>query len=1106
MSITSRRAEDILLAALALPVMERDDFLARSCGGDRATVERVRALIEGYEMHSAFLESPAAEEPLPAEPRPGEQIGPYRLVEKIGEGGFGVVFLAEQTAPVRRRVALKLIRLGLDTREFIARFAVERQALALMEHPNIARVFDAGATERGRPYLVMEFIAGQPVTHFCDEQRLSLRARLELFLEICGAIQHAHQKGVIHRDLKPSNILVASEGGRAMPKLIDFGIAKATRERLGEHPVVTQQLALIGTPAYTSPEQMEVDGRAVDTRSDIYSLGALLYELLAGLPLFDRDVLKRASFDELRRTIREAEPPRPSVRVGARPPAQRDEIAARRGVSPDKLVAHLRTDLDWIVMRCLEKDPARRYETAATLAADVRRHLKNEPVAARPPGTAYRLGKFFRRHRSGVFAGLAIVGVAAAGLLVTTLQTRRAWRAERAQEELRLAAQRAEQAVAAQAQRLEKIRWARDTLLPEINRLMKRNDIVQAFALAKQVEEFLPDDPALASLWPLISATVAVETTPAGADIYAKPYDRPAAEWQYLGKSPLQDVQLPRVVHRWRIEQEGHVPVEKADGWFWPFTGRRVGCTLYPKEANPAGMVHVELKDSPPMLDKPPANLADFWIDQHEVTNREFMAFVAGGGYLTEKFWKQSFVGDGSTLSWADAMALFRDRTGQPGPAGWSDGTYPEGQADYPVTGVNWFEAAAYAEFAGKRLPSVAHWQAAARRSEAEYLLAFANCSSDGPARVGASQGITWCGAVDMAGNAKEWCWNETSGGGRFLLGGGWAEADYMFTQREPCSPFDRGAQNGFRCIKTEAPQAGSKGVDGPIPPENVRDYAAERPVSDEKYEAIKQRYAYDKAPLDSRLEGVAVEGPRWRRERVSFNAAYRGERVEALIFFPRSARPPYQALIYFPGTGARLQNAIESARDMPVVEALLHTGRAVVYPVLEGTYERRLSPQDAPRGVVERSELWIRMVQDARRTVDYLETRTDFEPGATAFAGLSLGAVMGPIVCAVDDRFKANVFLSGAFLGRKEQEVTDPFTFAPRVTQPTLMINGRQDFIYPLETSQRPLFDALGTPAEHKRLRLVGASHFFPVAQVTSDIREWLDRYLGPVSEAAGK
>jgi serine/threonine protein kinase/dienelactone hydrolase len=1094
--------EEIFSAAIALPASERSAYLASHCGDDPMTLERVRALIDGYEKNSAFLESPAgAGEPrlardfagtLPREPEPGDEIGHYRLVERIGEGGFGVVYLAEQTAPVRRRVALKLIRLGLDTREFIARFAAERQALALMDHPGIARVFDAGATDTGRPYLVMEFIRGQPITRYCDEHCLSLRTRLELFLQVCGAIQHAHQKSVIHRDLKPSNILVTDEGGGPAPKLIDFGIAKATREPLTERSLYTQRHAFIGTPAYTSPEQMDIDGCYADTRSDIYSLGALLYELLTGDPPFERETLKRAGYDELRRIVREVEPPRPSARVAAYFPAQRKALATQRSLDPAKFSARLRTDLDWIVMRCLEKDPARRYETASALATDIRHHLDHEPVFARPPSTTYRLGKFIRRHRIGVVANVAIVGAIVVGSLATEVQARRALRAERVAAEARRTAE-------AHALRLEKIRWARETALPEIARLVKKNDIVAAFALARQAEECLPDDPALTSLWPLISAKVAVETTPSGADIYAKPYAQPAAAWQYLGKSPLKDIRLPRCVHRWRIEKAGYTPIEKADGWPWGFDKRTLVCPLYPSATTPAGMVRVQPRAGLRLGDGL-SSLDDFWIDQHEVTNREFKEFVVQGGYANEKFWKNPFVRDGKKLDRTDAMALFHDRTGRPGPANWANGTYLENEADYPVTGISWFEAAAYAEFVGKRLPSVGHWEAAGRRFQVEYILAFANFGLDGPAPAGAYQGINTCGAVDMAGNAKEWCWNEAPGERRYLLGGGWGEADYMFMSDDALSPFDRGPRNGFRCIKTDDGKPVPASIDAPVPRGTVRNYANERPVSDEQFEFIKRAYAYDKTSLEPHIEGQAAENTRWRRERVSFNTAYNGGRMDTLLYFPRSARPPYQALVYFPGIGARFQRSSESPHDLPVIETLLETGRAVVYPIYEGTYER---PMPAEAGEAGHRVWLIHLVRDVRRTIDYLDSRTDLTPGQVAFVGLSWGAELGPIIAALEDRIKVNVFIGGGFAGKGTLPEADPFNFASRVTVPTLMINGRQDFIRPLETSQLPLLRALGTSAEHKRHLLVEGGHLLPVPQAAAEIRDWLDRYLGTVNEA---
>ncbi len=447
--------EELLVEALALPAETRCAFVERRCGTDNDSANRLLALLRGFQENSSFLETPApaaalqsagrAFAAIPPEPEPGDRINRYHLLKRIGEGGFGVVFLAEQEEPVRRLVALKVIRLGLDTREFIARFEAERQALAVMDHPNIARVFDAGATESGRPYLVMELIRGIPITAYCDEHKLSVSARLGLFLQVCNAIQHAHQKGIIHCDLKPSNILIElhdpPEAG--CPKVIDFGVAKATPDRRTGNTLFTRFHALVGTPAYTSPEQMELSGLDVDTRSDIYSLGVLLYELLTGHQPFDPEVLGRASFEEMRRLIGEVDPPRPSARVGALAPDECTLVAQCRGIDPVKLPPLLRSDLDWIVMRCLEKDRTRRYETANGLAMDLRRHLACEPVVARPPSRVYQLGKFVRRNRTGVIA-VAAVGIALlAGLVLASAGFARARLQQRSAETARRAAESA---------------------------------------------------------------------------------------------------------------------------------------------------------------------------------------------------------------------------------------------------------------------------------------------------------------------------------------------------------------------------------------------------------------------------------------------------------------------------------------------------------------------------------------------------------------------------------------------------------------------------------------------------------------------------------------
>jgi serine/threonine protein kinase/tetratricopeptide (TPR) repeat protein len=359
-----------------------------------------------------------------------DRIGHYKLLQKLGEGGCGTVYLAEQEEPVVRRVALKVIKLGMDTKEVIARFEAERQALALMDHPNIAKVLDAGTTENGRPYFVMELVQGVPITAFCDERKLSTAARLELVTQVCHAVQHAHQKGIIHRDIKPSNILVALHDDAPMPKVIDFGIAKATAGRLTDQTLFTAVEQFIGTPAYMSPEQAQVSVVDIDTRSDIYSLGVLLYELLTGRTPFDTAELLKVGLDEMRRHIREVDPPRPSTRLSTLHGEALSTTAQCRQVHPPKLINLVRGDLDWIVMRCLEKDRTRRYETANGLAADIQHHLCDEPIAARSPSTVYVLKKLFRRHRLMVSGAAAFLALWSVGTVVSAYFAARAVRSE----------------------------------------------------------------------------------------------------------------------------------------------------------------------------------------------------------------------------------------------------------------------------------------------------------------------------------------------------------------------------------------------------------------------------------------------------------------------------------------------------------------------------------------------------------------------------------------------------------------------------------------------------------------------------------------------------
>lgn len=398
------------------PGAERQAYLDGACAGDSNLRARVEALLAAHEEANDFLEDPAVSSP---QEGPGTSIGPYKLLQQIGEGGMGVVYMAEQEKPVRRKVALKVIKLGMDTKQVIARFEAERQALAMMDHAHIARVLDAGATETGRPYFVMELVRGVPINEYCDTHKVSTKARLGLFVDVCRAVQHAHQKGVIHRDLKPTNVLITSHDGVPVPKIIDFGVAKATNQRLTESTLFTEFHQIIGTPEYMSPEQAEMSGLDVDTRSDIYSLGVLLYQLLTGTTPVDPKELRTAAYEEMTRMIREDEAPAPSTRM-SKLGLKAEAFAKQQSSDANTLSRQFRGDLDWIVMKALEKDRTRRYETAAAFAEDVVRHLENQPVVAGPPGAGYRITKFARRNRKAVAAGLIFLLVIGLGLAGTT--------------------------------------------------------------------------------------------------------------------------------------------------------------------------------------------------------------------------------------------------------------------------------------------------------------------------------------------------------------------------------------------------------------------------------------------------------------------------------------------------------------------------------------------------------------------------------------------------------------------------------------------------------------------------------------------------------------
>ncbi len=511
---------------------ERKAYLNEVCETDTNLQAEVESLLRSHDNAGDFLEaSPFGPDitldTSPLIEDPGTVIGRYKLLEKIGEGGMAVVYMAEQQEPIRRKVALKIIKLEMDTRQVIARFEAERQALAVLDHPNIAKVFDAGATETGRPYFVMELVHGVSITEYCDKNKLDTCRRLELLVQVSHAVQHAHQKGIIHRDIKPSNVLVTMHDDKPVPKVIDFGIAKATSQRLTEKTVFTRYAHFIGTPAYMSPEQAQMSGLDVDTRTDIYSLGILLYELLTGTTPFDADKLREAGYTEIQRIICETDPLKPSTKLSTLGQKLTD-IAHYRQANTEALRKLLKGDMDWIVMKCLEKDRTRRYETAHALAEDIERHLKHEPILAGSPGIIYRVQKFIRRHQSRI-AAASVVMVLLAGLVVTVVKYRQA----------------------------SNLQWAKGEALPKVIGLVKEGDYVEAFSMAQKTRKYIPQDPTLMELWPRICKDYLISTIPAGAGVFYREYTATDEPWQYLGQSTLENITLPHGTYRWKIEKKG---------------------------------------------------------------------------------------------------------------------------------------------------------------------------------------------------------------------------------------------------------------------------------------------------------------------------------------------------------------------------------------------------------------------------------------------------------------------------------------------------------------------------------------------------------------------
>ena len=641
--------------------------------------------------------------------------------------------------------------------------------------------------------------------------------------------------------------------------------------------------------------------------------------------------------------------------------------------------------------------------------------------------------------------------------------------------------------------RMEQRRWVREEAIPQAAKLTAQQPLA-AFLLLRKAEQILPGDPQLAGIVKSATRFTTVESTPTGAKVEIQDYLSPA-DWFSLGTTPLKNVRIPVGYFRWKISKPGEKEFVAA-----PPTSDAMKFTL-PSADREAGMVPVPggiwgaLVD---FLGWQVYALPAYDIDRFEVTNAQYQEFVDQGGYRKPEYWKEKFVKDGKELTWGQAMDLFRDPTGRPGPSTWEAGHYPQGQAEYPVSGVSWYEAAAYAAFVGKSLPAMGQWFKAAPADLAPFSVDQSNFGGRGPVQVGTFAGVGPYGTYDMAGNVREWCLTAIDDG-RFILGGAWRTQTYAAMDPEVLPPFDRSPLNGFRTVRNHGVLSAAAAA--PLVTRG-RDFSKVNPVADDVFQVYKTMYAYDRTPLNAKMEGIVEDTAAWTREKITIDAGYEGQRLAMYLFLPKNVRPPFQTVVFFPSARVEFMADSRNPGDMQFVDYAIKSGRALLYPIYQGTYER-VAPNQARPGDIEDLQLVIQRSKEVRRSVDYLATRPEIDASKLAYLGVSMGSAYGVIFSALEDRFRTLVFLDGGFFLGAARRGRDQVDFAARITKPVLMVNGKYDFSFSPLRSQEPLLRILGTPAADKRRVVLDTPH--DVSQqkeaLSSEVLAWLDKYLGRVN-----
>jgi serine/threonine protein kinase len=1023
--------ERLLHEAQQLPASRRTAFLTGISDPEiRQEVESLLAADadEGSGIGSVISEAAALTGQLA-----GRLIGHFRIIRPLGHGAMGEVYRAEDSK-LGRPVALKMLPLEFQhDAERVRWFEREARAAAALNHPNIITVHEIGESD-GRIFIASELIEGETLAQRLAHGAISVAETSRIGSQIASALAAAHAAGIVHRDLKPANIMLRADGN---VKVLDFGLARLSRPpgSFGETDETETQTVpgrIMGTLSYMSPEQAR--GEVVDARSDLWSLGVVMYECLAG-----RRPFEGASHSQVIAGIleREAPPVRSFNRAVPGPLSQ-------------------------LISQLLTKDAERRLGPSDEVARRLKLFAESDAERA-------------ARERRRRWTAIAAVAVVAIGCVS-------GW----------------------SVYRWSKRQWARYEAIPQARSLFDQGNNLRAYQMALDAERYIPNESSLAQLWSDISQSVTVNSEPAGAEVAWLPYADVKAAWQKLGQTPIEKSRIPTGPIRIHVTMSGYEPVEVAVDRVSSLGAASLSTydfRLERKDSAGSNMVRIPRRAGSSGALSSSQEIAEFQIDRYEVTNREFKDFVNRGGYRDRRFWAVPFVKNGRTISWEEAMSLLVDTTGQPGPATWEAGTYRPGQENYPVSGVSWYEAAAYAAFAGKSLPTVTHWLYAANletvASDLRFLVPLSNLEGTHSQPVGVSGAVNTLGLYDVVGNVREWCWKDENGK-RAILGGSWADkAENPIRNRDTVPPFDRSVTNGFRCVRYKNAEEALKGFGGPIRQESWPDYYKITPVSNEVFEVYKGLYAYEKKPLKPIVEAVE-ENDVWRRETIRFQAPYGDstEQVIAYLFLPRQGKPPYQCMLYLADGGTLRPGSGKLIRPESYI---LLSGRAILYPIYKGTLDRYVK---MPPGPISLRDMTIMWHKDLSSSIDYLETRPDIDVHKLGYMGHSMGTRFAPMMLAMEPRIQAAVLLAGAMRPVGALPEVDPINFLPRVNIPVLHVTGRYDSGYPMDLAQKPFFDLLGTSPRNKRQVILPVGHAILVpevhATVVREVLDWLDRYLG--------